>query len=245
MVARPYGESALAVNTSDDLEMVIESARLLRGTSKSDSTPSFAEVYAAMVARLSVENIPYVLTGAIAFGLYARARATDNIDILTTAEASSAVNAVAAHLELRFTRIINDRSVFVEPRSGIEINLWAGKGEPFRSAVAAPGHHLFLGVDTKVIKPEYLLWLYCLVDTPKHSDMAIQLINAGKVDLALLRTYLSGIEDTATRRTLDAAVLSAERDHRSSYSESVKRRLAKPGPRGRARSGLLGSSRAG
>lgn len=216
--------------------MLIESAQSLRGTSDSDSMPNFAEVYAAMVTQLSVENIPYVLTGAMAFGFYARARATGNIDILIMGEASSAANAVAAHLGLRSTRTINDRNVFVEPRSGIEINLWIGEGEPFRSAVASPVHHLIFGIDTKVIKPEHLLWLYCLADTPKHLDMASQLINARNVDLALLRVYLSGIEGAATRRMLEAAVLSADRVRHSSYSESVKRRLARLGRRGRAHS---------
>ena len=218
----------MAVNTSDSLEMLINSLRSMNGVTAHDvGTPNFAEVYAAIITRLSGEEIPYALTGAMAYGLYAPARATANIDILAMREASPRINAIAGQLGLLSTHPDKDRSVFVEPRSGVEINLWVGAGEPFRSAVADPAHHKIFGLVTPVIKPEYLVWLYCLFDHSRRFDKVIELINAGNVDLALLKVYLSRAEDTATLLQLEAAVLAAEQCRHSSYSASMERRMAR------------------
>ena len=65
------------------LEMVFNELRVTDDVSSAvQGRRDFVRFYSAMIAALSTANAEYVLTGAMAYGLYAPTRATRDIDLL-------------------------------------------------------------------------------------------------------------------------------------------------------------------
>lgn len=181
----------MPINSSDVLEMLINSAwRLHRGPTTEADKDNFPDTYRALITALEVARIEYVLTGAMAYGLYARARATRSIDIVIRNDGRAKIENFVDGLGFHLVRNSDSELSFADKKSDIEINFLIAIGDPFHSAIKAPTHHMILGLDTLVITAEYLLWQYCLPDRPDRSDMAIELINADNVNLTLLRRYL-------------------------------------------------------
>ena len=187
----------------------------------------FAATYMEATHALTLANIEYVLGWVMAYGLYARPRFTDNINILTLSVSRTKLNNLFEELGFQLTRDVGDQLSYEDPASGVMMRVEFGDSNPIRSAVANPARFQIFGVSTRVIEPEYLMWMYCQSNLSKHRTNAVELILAGHVDVARLRRLLQGDGKIALLKTVSKVQAMAEQERLSSYDASVHARIAR------------------
>jgi hypothetical protein len=132
-----------------------------------------------MIAVLTATQIKYVVTGTVAYGFYAPPRAITSIALLVPeGERRSARRALAISGSYQ-----SCQPQFRDQDKDIEFYLRLATVDPELSGLEDPARHEFADVPILVIKPEHLLWMYCLSDLSRHFAEAIELVKAGQVDI--------------------------------------------------------------
>src|SRR5437763_1632711 len=89
-----------------ELERVLDWARLSRFRTTATSCRSIIEVFAETVTALARARVRYVLAGTLAHGLYAPARATENITVLVRDSARARVQRALCGAAFRQTNVM-------------------------------------------------------------------------------------------------------------------------------------------
>jgi hypothetical protein len=206
------------------LERVLAWARSSRLSAPPLPCRSIVEVFAETIVALTNARIKYVLAGTLAYGLYAPARATENITVLVRAAAGARVQHALGMAGFRPTKNLPSRLDFEDAATGIVLNVLLTADGPGATAQDRPERHTAFGLTVSVIEPEYLLWMCCLSDLPRPFADAVELVKAGQVDLMKLRHMLRRAADQATRTRLRRVLQVAAAVRHSSYSRSVAAR---------------------
>jgi len=210
--------------SSHDLWLVIDAATRDHVSGKK-AERGIPEVLKDMAAGLSAAHIDYALVGALARGMYGRPRATRDIDLVAMRSAKTKLMAAFDAMGLMLVQDSPYRLTYKDHKSEVEIDTLLGELDPERSAVADSQSASIFGVPVPLIKPEYLLWMYVLSDRPQHWPDGIDLVNAGRVDLDLLRRDLRRADDAIAERRLTEIIQRAAKERASTYSDSVMKRL--------------------
>ena len=211
---------------NDRLQYLLDLADHSRSGS-ANSSRDIRDVVRDVTEAFQHAHVDFALTGALAFSFYAPARFTADLDIVCREAQRGAINNVLHEAGLRIAQVqLPDRLIFKDPGSEIEINILFRAGDPGDLAATDPNPGDFIGLPTPVIKPEYLLWMYCLSNVRQHTSDALSLLKAGKLDLKKLRKYLRLAQDATAQRRLATLQRLAKREAAlGDYSASVVRRL--------------------
>lgn len=185
--------------------MVITSALLSRLDNSRKSThvsQKIEETFYRVVHLLNKHKVQYALAGALAYGLYApNPRNTSDIDFISIDHERH---------EIRELLLSNGYYVFdhqldnlyqfsvKDPKTRVTIDILFGVYDPLLSAVMDVNKTVMFKTPVFLIKPEYLLWMYCISDINKHATDAVRLIRGGKVDTEKLKAWMEYAEDDST-----------------------------------------------
>jgi hypothetical protein len=205
-----------------DLEIVL--AFDLHRPDGEEGQPFIAETLRATVAALSAVNLPYAISGVIAYGVYARAQFTRVIDVLTCGDLR--VEVANALLGLGFVPEVDTQSgiSFRATSACVTLAVKFAASLSEKEALLDPCRYTIFGVPTPVVKQSYLAWIFCLTDE-RHRVVA--LINEGSLDVDSVRDLMESAGDSAAMRVLAAANAKAIKEKDSSYSKSVEARLTR------------------
>lgn len=214
--------------SNPDLEVVLGCAYLSdTRTARAEKRRTIADTLAHLVAALTEAKLEYVIAGALARALYAPARYTKDIDVLALDESRAKIKKALTAAGFKLRDDLPYQMTWKDPESTVEVDILLGEIDPERSAVEDPAKAKLLNVSTLVIKPEYLLWMYCLSDLAKHFADAVELAKSSKVDIRKLRQYLEWADDDVANEQLSRVLLKAEREKHASYSASHEQRRKK------------------
>jgi hypothetical protein len=171
-------------------------------------------------------HLDFALAGALALSFYAPARETADIVFVCLDSQREDIKNALQEAGFLIIQELPYQLKFMDPHTKIEIDILLGSVDPEESAASDPVKGNLLGAPTFVIKPEYLLWMYCLSDLDKHRGDALALLKTGKVNVPKLRQYLKHARDTTAERQLNVLVLLSKREAANEgYSASVARRI--------------------
>ena len=163
------GEMAIEKKRIAELELVLTGT--LHAFSRSPvpvRTRDFPEAYREAMSALSLANIPHILGWVMAYGCYARARFTDNINILALPAYRTDIAKAFIDLGFRATGNTGTQLSYEDVASGVEIRIEFHDDEPILAALQDPVFVEIFGINTPVIQPEYLMWMLCTSDQLKH-----------------------------------------------------------------------------
>ena len=183
------------------------------------------EVLREATDRLSRAGIRYVLAGKLAYGFYAPAQFTLDIELVAMKSAKAEIQTVFSQMGCIAVEDVDHRMTYDAPASEVKIHVLMGEVDPEKSAVDDACAAALFNLRLPLIKPEYLLWIYCGSDRVDRTVDAIALVKSGTVDLALLKRRLGGAGDTAAEGQLGVAMVLAEKETSSSYTATIGRRL--------------------
>jgi hypothetical protein len=183
------------------------------------------------VAALRAAKISFAVIGAIARGIHARRRNTEDIDFV--AEPRKWKKAIVAMRAAGFKDHPDWKpdeylARFLDAKSKLGVDLLFGVGDPEEGARQTAVPAKLFGIKVPVARPDYLLWLYLLSDQPRHHDDGLAILRTGKVDLPKLVEKLRIDGDDDALRKLKAWAVEAK----ESETSWVEKRRA----RSRARS---------
>jgi hypothetical protein len=215
---------------ASDLQHLLDLAEHRRngGLTRVGSVPrGVLEILREMTEIFEGAHLDFALADALALSFYAPARETADIAFVCLDSQREDIKNALQEAGFRVVQgNLPYQMTFKDPRSKIEIHILLGAVDPEESAASDPIKANFLGVPTLVIKPEYLLWMYCLSDRTQHRTDCIALLNTGKVNVSKLRQYLKHAQDTTAERRLNVLVLLSKREAANEgYSASVVRRV--------------------
>jgi hypothetical protein len=155
---------------------------------------------AAMVRRalgaLEEADVPYAVVGAAALAARGLPRMTKDLDVLVvTDDAFAALDGLEA-AGFRSVAPVR-RGEDPEPmyvlatRSGGEVDLLVGAGEPESTIVAEPSRARLFGAMANVATLEQLLLMYLYSNQPKHLGDFHRIVVETRVDLAAVERYLA------------------------------------------------------
>lgn len=96
---------------------------------------------------------------------------------------------------------------------------------PVPAAIENSAEYVIFGVKTAVFTAEYLLWLYCGSDQWKHRGIVVEMIKGGRVDVGEARALIEAAGQTERLDQLLWCIGQADKELKSSYSDSVRARL--------------------
>ncbi len=207
-----------------ELERVLNWARSSRLSAPPLPCRSIIEVFADTIGALTSARIKYVLAGTLAYGLYAPARATENISVLVGQDERARVKTALRATGFGQARDLPDQLSFEDQMTGIDLTILLSTHDPDKAALDHPEPHSAFGLRTWVIKPEYLLWRYCRSNLARSFADAVELVKAGHVDVGELRQTLRRAADQATLTQLRRVLKAVAATRHSSYSRSVAAR---------------------
>jgi hypothetical protein len=217
----------LPITPFPDLRYLLDVGEIRRTGIRQADGPnrSLVDVLREASEALKQAQLDFALAGALARSFYAPARATADIDFICLASQRAGVTNALQDAGFR-VHSEPPYETFSDPRTSIEIDIHLGTVDPEVSAASYPRRADFLGIPTLVVRPEYLLWRYCLSDLGKHRKDALDLLKSGLVDLDRLTQYLQRARDTKAQRRLSILRQIANREAANGgYSASVARRL--------------------
>jgi hypothetical protein len=176
-----------------------------------------------VIATLNAARVRYVLAGELAFAIHAVPRRCDTIALLCHAAQRGRVGEALQSAGFRRVRDSLDCMDFGDRELAAEISV-SLVARPAASAVRDAERHSAFGLAVPVIKPEYLLWLYCRSDLARSFADAVELIKAGRVDIGRLSILLDRCRDWRASAQLGRALRLAAAERNSSYSRSVANR---------------------
>lgn len=185
---------------------------------------SIIEVFTETIAALTSARIRYVLVGTLAYGLYASARATENITVLVNSDERARVKEALRAAGFGQAKDCPRQLSFEDSITGIDVTVSLSTHDPDRAALDHPEPHAAFGLVIPVIKPEYLLWLHCRSDLIQPFADAVELVKAGQVNVEKLCRMLLRVGDQATFTQLERVLKVAAAERHSSYSRSVTAR---------------------
>jgi hypothetical protein len=194
-----------------------------------------AETFTPMITALSEAEIPYVLTGVMAYGVYADARFTRTIQILTFENYRGEIGDLLSGVGLVEGDERQTNMSFRHTTSGVHIAVDFANSSLEKNALQDPSCLLIFGMSTLVIKQTYLTWIFCQkspqcaeIQTAKEGFlMVIQMIQDGFLDVNSVRRVMQAAGDNASIEVLDEAEGLAIKARDSSYSKSIEERLAR------------------
>lgn len=141
------------------------------------------------VAALKKARVSFALVGGLALDHYVEEpRVTRDVDFIVAAgqwkkavKAIQGAGFVHGDVDEYLTQLSNDDKV--------RIDLLFGVGDPEESARELAVTARVLGVEVRIAKPEFLVWMYMLSNQPRHQEDAERLVAQG-IDFVRLGKYL-------------------------------------------------------
>ena len=151
-------------------------------------SPKVAAALRKATTALKAAKIDHALVGGLAYDHYARdPRFTADVDFVVAVEDHE--RATAAVRRAGFKGHADDMIAQLENKDGVGVDLLYGLGDPEESARETATSARVFGVQVKVARPEFLLWMYLCSDQPRHAEDAAGIVRAG-VDLKKVAAYL-------------------------------------------------------
>jgi hypothetical protein len=119
----------------------------------------FPDVFVETIEALTLTDTAYALGWIMAYGVFARARFTHNINILARSKSRSIIKAIFVELGYLLTRDEPEHISFLDRRSGVSVRVEFDNTELVGLAIANSASVRIFGVTTRVIESEYLLWM--------------------------------------------------------------------------------------
>lgn len=182
-------------------------------------------------------GVDWGIGGALAFELYAILSRIDDIDIVFEFSSKSKVVKAIKAAGLKVQKLDGEHVFVPGTDRTVPLKLLFGHADLEESAAATAQTISFFGVRTKLIKPEFLLWMLLLPDKDEYVQDIRKLELLKIVDVVKLNKYLEWSEDTLAQEKLKKLV-SSQRDQKSSatgltWAQVQQRRRAsmRTGPR--------------
>lgn len=142
-------------------------------------------------------RVPYAVIGAAALSVRGLPRMTRDLDVVVLVDdAAKAVRALrAAGLRAETptgtARAPEPMIVFVDPSTGVEVDLRVAAGDPEATVVDQAPRTTLFGASAPVATLEHLLVLYLYSNQPKHLGDFAAIIQSGRADLARAESLLA------------------------------------------------------
>lgn len=145
---------------------------------------SLGDFLAGINKFLKENGIDHALIGGQALSTISP-RSTKDVDFIVYEQQKNKLKGIIEALGLEPTIYHQYQLAVKDPESNSVADfIFTPKGtEPYSSAINNTVQKNVLGTPSMVVRPEYLLWLYCMSDNPKHVVDAQKLIKSGFVNL--------------------------------------------------------------
>lgn len=145
---------------------------------------SLGDFLAAINKFLHDNGIDHALIGGQALSTIVT-RSTKDVDFIVYEQQKNRLKGIIETLGLEPTIYHQYQLTVKDPESNSVADfIFTPRGaEPYDSAIKNIVQKNILGTPSMVVRPEYLLWLYCMSDNPKHVIDAQKLIKSGFVNL--------------------------------------------------------------
>lgn len=144
----------------------------------------------AALRALRGARIPFSVIGATALAVRGFPRMTRDLDVVVRLEDAAAAHAALAGAGFRAATPTDDAgdpepmTVFVDPKTNVEVDLLAAAGDPERRVIAEASHARVFGVEAPVATLEHLLLMYLYSNQPRHQGDFATIVQSGRADLA-------------------------------------------------------------
>lgn len=162
---------------------------------------SLGEFLAGINQFLKDNGIDHCLIGGQALSTVAP-RSTKDVDFIVYEQQKNKLKGIIEALGLEPTIYHQYQLAVQDPESkSVADFIFTPKGQaPYTPAIQNAVQKNVLGTPSMVVRPEYLLWLYCMSDNPKHIVDAKKLIKSGFVNL---RKVVRVMTEAGSHATLD------------------------------------------
>ena len=146
-----------------------------------------------LVNLLNNHNIDYTVIGGVAVTSAGYSKYTDDVDVMINQD--DRVKVIKLLIDNGFQLIVSKTShdKVVDPETEVEVDIMSPTNTPELEALRNKAR-IIKEVDDqpmKIVKPEYLVWMYLLSDQIRHKTNAIELIKRKLVNLEKLRQLIS------------------------------------------------------
>jgi hypothetical protein len=185
---------------------------------------NFEYVFREAITAVTAASIKYVVSGMLAYNLYAPARYTRDIILIAAAADWPHVRRALRGAGFGETRDLPRRLGLRNAATTVGLKVLPATPGPESAALKDPEGRTILGIPALVVKPEHLLWMYCRSELSRHVAQAVEMVKAGKVDTDKLHRLLLQAGDLRARSRLRRVLRQAAAERHSSYSHSVAMR---------------------
>jgi hypothetical protein len=168
---------------------------------------------------MNKSDVPFCVIGATALATRGLPRMTRDLDLAVLIDDAPDAWAVLRSAGLRAATPTGSAEepesmvVFVDPKSGVEVDLLAAAGDPEATVIDRASPVEVFGVEAPAATLEHLLLLYLYSNQPRHLGDFAAIVQSGKADLAEAERLLAEIHgemlDEWQRRVEQARVLPA------------------------------------
>ena len=171
-------------------------------------------------------RVRHALCDALALAFFAPARAFRDLTFVCAADQHDDIVEALRRAKLLPRTTRPRRLTYVDLPSSTEVTVRLGRSDPDLSAAAAALAAECLGVHVPLVRPEYVLWMFCRDGRLQDHADALAMLQGGRVDLPRLRCFLAAARDAWADDQLSILQLRAKQEaDRGDYSASVARRL--------------------
>lgn len=163
----------------------------------------FPETLSRLTSTLDNARVDWGVGGALALGLYiANPRSTSDIDVvLPFYERAKALEAMRG-AGFSIKKISDEHFTTPQTPELVSVDLLFGHGDSEESGAETAQTAVLFGVRTKVLKPEFLMWMLLLSDRGQHGPDRANLLKSKKVNIPNLMEYLDYSEDDRSKKVL-------------------------------------------
>jgi hypothetical protein len=185
---------------------------------------NFDHVFREAVTAVTAAPIKYVVSGTLAYNLYAPARYTRDIMLIAAATDWPRARRALRGAGFCETRDLPRRLGLRNAATTVGLKVLPATPGPESAALKDPEERTILGIPALVVRPEYLLWMCCRTELSRHVAQAVEMVKAGKVYTDKLHHLLLHAGDLRARSRLRRVLRQAAAERHSSYSHSVAMR---------------------
>lgn len=161
-----------------------------------EAAATIRDKFTQVIDALEENDFDYVIGGSIALGVYAAPKTTADVDIIIDFESIDEVRDMLHDLGFR-TIEDGEYQFAIKVSTDFEFEFLFGTGNPEIAAIVNYKRANILGrPQTKVIAPEYLMWMYLWSNQAKHREAAINLLKSKKCNTTKLIRMLDDEGDS-------------------------------------------------
>lgn len=168
---------------------------------KSGKRTGLAATVRRALAALNRAEVPYCVIGATALAVRGLPRMTRDLDVAVLLDDAPAAWDALRGAGLEASTPTGSREepesmvVFVDGKSGVEVDLLAAAGDPEATAIDQAGVVKVFGTSAPVATLEHLLLLYLYSNQPKHLGDFASIVQSNLADLALAERQLASMHE--------------------------------------------------